>query len=91
MASEKLFDDLSFGARTAQLSGTITLSSDQMDAIKIGRPVELLVTAVANKRSYTRRKDAVVELLTLVPIASEVQSVGTEIQAEPETAAGDND
>lgn len=85
----ELFDGLAYTVRRVNIAGTINFSADQLAALKTGRAVEILVTAVVQTRNYKRDKDGVRERITVVPIASEVQSVGEEIVdasqlAEPE-------
>ena len=79
-----LFDDMEFAMRSANLHGAIVLTPEQHEAIMLGRPIELLITAVVTTRSFTRKKDAVVERVTLMPISSEVQHIGTDVVAVPE-------
>lgn len=85
-----LFDDLPFTIRRVKIAGTVNLTGDQIEAVRMGRAVELLVTAVVETRTYKRDKDGVRESVTIVPIASEVQEVGTEIITPSELpASGD--
>jgi len=85
----KLFEDLNLTVRRVKIAGTVNLTGDQVDALKMGRAVELLVTAVVQTRTYKRDKDGVREAVTLVPIASEVQSVGTDVVDNAEIGDGD--
>lgn len=83
-----LFDDLPFTIRRVKISGTVNLTGDQIEAVRMGRAVELLVSAVVETRSYKRDKDGVRESITIVPISSEVQAVGTVIVDASQLPAG---